>query len=129
MTRKEKVWKNSRGKVAEDSAIVNFLKELQSIKSHVILDSVNQKLKDKIDFHMKTPLYVIEVGDIYGQIVKYSISGPLRTLPGLKIEKWKNFLVTVSNIPFTYLLNGDVLKTFAKEPKHFKKLPIKKLFY
>ncbi|PIK13735.1 DUF4340 domain-containing protein [Halobacteriovorax sp. JY17] len=122
-------WLDNSGNILEPKAVEEFLTEVLSLKSSLILDKKTDKLIDAVSRYFANPSYTVEILDRNGKKVFYEISYLINNLPDIKMEKRQVFIVKASNRPHPYVIEKQFLSTFGKSQKSFKKLSIKKLFY
>lgn len=130
LAKKEKnQWVGQRDMILKSEAVMEFFGELSDLRSSFILDKVDETLQEEIQKYMTTPAYEIVVS--YGDKVtyRYEISGLVKALPNLKLEKWQTFIVQPSNREFPYILNKKVLDLFHRSERNLRSFPVKKLFY
>jgi len=127
--RQNNLWVNNREKELDQKKTEEFITELKSVRSQMILDVVDQKITDEINAQLEKPTNSIDIEFQDGNTETYYATALLKALPGLKIEKQKNFIVKSSTKPFSYLVDKDNQKIFNVEQKQFETIAIKKLFY
>jgi len=122
-------WIDNSGNTLEPKAVEDYLMELLSLKSSLILDKRTEKLDEALTRYFSNPSYTVEVLDKSGEKVFYEVSYLINTLPDIKMEKRQTFIVKASNRPHPYVMEKQFLNSFSKSQRSFKKLSIKKLFY
>ena len=127
--KKESAWIGKNGHALDPKKVLDMARDIAAIRSLFIIDKKDAKVEKKLAKFMKRPLYSIEIKDQDNQTYEYTISRPISGLPGLKLEKWKNFAITASNRRFPYILNRELLKKFSRSEKSFRALPPKRTFY
>ena len=125
----KKGWEGRNSKPLEAQRVKLYFQTLGSLKSNVILDKVTDEQQKEISRYFEKPLYLVNIKKSNGKVEKYEISPLIRSLPGLKLEKWKNVLFRSTNSQFVYVLGKDMLKYFNRSERNMHTLPIKKLFY
>lgn len=122
-------WQTKDGKVLEPGKVEEYLKELLTLKSQIILDKQTEALKEKIDENLANPYYVIAVTDDNNRELTYQITWPLASLPDIKMEKRENFMISASDRKYPFLIHKDHFGLFQKRQNQFRTISIKKLFY
>ncbi len=127
--RKDNNWQTKDGKVLEPGKVEEYLKELLSLKSQIILDKQTEALKEKIDENLASPYYIITITDDKNRELTYQITWPLASLPDIKMEKRENFMISASDRKYPFLIHKDHFGLFQKRQNQFRTISIKKLFY
>jgi hypothetical protein len=122
-------WVGQQKKTLKTEAVKEYFSLLADLHSNFILDKVNEKLQLDISEYLKKPSFTISVLDRKGSKYNYTLSGLVRSLSGLKIEKWQNFIIQPSNREFPYILGKKNLSLFNRSERRMKGFPVKKLFY
>ena len=126
---KENNWEMKDGRVLEPGKVEEYLEELISLKSQVILDRQTDALKEKIDENLATPYYLIRIVDDKSRELTYKITWPLASLPDIKMEKRENFMISATDRKYPFLIHRDHFALFQKRQNQFRTISIKKLFY
>lgn len=130
IAKKEKdQWVGKKNTLLKPEAVMSYFGELSDLRSSFILDKVNEELQEDLQKYLDKPAYEIVVS--YGEknTYRYQITGLVKSLPGLKLEKWQTFIVKPSNREFPYILNKKVLNLFHRSERRLRSFPVKKLFY
>ncbi|MCR9204391.1 MAG: hypothetical protein NXH75_07435, partial [Halobacteriovoraceae bacterium] len=122
-------WVGKKNTLLKPEAVLSYFGELSDLRSSFILDKVNEELQGELQKYLDKPAYEIVVS--YGEkdTYRYQITGLVKSLPGLKLEKWQTFIVKPSNREFPYILNKKVLNLFHRSERRLRSFPVKKLFY
>lgn len=102
-------WKSKRYRSISDDSVERTISKILSIKTHMIVDSEDEKIKNLLGNYLDNPLYRVKVKTIEGKSVDYVISGLLRSIPELKIEKRQYFLIKSSERQYPHLIHKDHL--------------------
>jgi len=113
----------------DEEKIGEYLNELISMKSHIILDKTDDELTAELDKILSVPFFKIVIVTTKDETNTYDISYFVNTLPNVKIEKKQNFIIRASNRKHPFLVNKDFMKLFYKRSNQFKGTSIKKLIY
>ena len=97
LTKDKRSWKSSTGRLLDEAPIKKYFGELANLSSTLIIDEIDEELKDSINQYLENPLYIIEIIDKNNRKTKFEISKFVRSLPNINIEKRKNVLVRSSN--------------------------------
>lgn len=126
--KKENEW--SSGNLKLDSAsVVSFIEEIKAIKTHIILDQIDETMVLEMEKIFQNSANKIEITEDKGSVITYDISQPFNSLTNIKVEKRQNFLIRASNRKHVFVVNKDYLKLFSKRVNQLKENPIKKLIY
>ena len=124
-----KGWLGQQKKPLRTESVKEYFSLLADLHSNFILDKVNEKLQADISEYLKKPSFLITVTDKKGSEYSYTLSGLVKSLTGLKLEKWQNFIIQPSNREFPYILSKKNLGLFNRSERRMKGFPVKKLFY
>lgn len=130
--KKEKVgWKSSTGRMLDEKPLEGYFGNLANLSSTLIIDDMDEELKEVVNQYLETPFYRIEIDrtEKEGKKVVFEVSKLVTKLPNLNIERRTNVLVRSSDRKHLYLFHKDVLPVFQKTQYSFKKLSLKKIFY
>lgn len=122
-------WIGQQNLLLKTEAVKDFMGDLADLRSALILDKVSEELAQSIAEYLEKPNYEIVVTDNQNNSYTYLVSGLIRALPGVKLEKWQYFIIQPSNRTFPYVLNKKVLELFQRSEKRLRSFPVKKLFY
>ena len=122
-------WLGNSDGTLEPKAVENYLIDILSLKSSLILDKKTEKLTDAVGRYFSNPSYTVEILDRNNKKVFYEVSYLINNLPDIKMEKRQVFIIKASNRPHPYVIEKQFLSNFGKSQRSFKKLSIKKLFY
>lgn len=122
-------WVGQQNTLLKTEAVMEFMGELADLRSPLILDKVNEDLAKSVAEYLEKPSFMIVIEDENKNTYSYKISGLVRNLPGVKLEKWQNFIIQPSNREFPYVLNKKVLGLFRSSERRLRSFPVKKLFY
>ncbi len=123
------IWVDKAGHILSGPKVQKFINQVTDLRSLSIIDKMNEEMKEKLEGLMEKPLMTIEVEDQNDRTYQYVASSLINTLPGLRLEKWKNFAMTASNRKFPYVLGREWLKHFSRTEKSFQATPLKKLSF
>lgn len=122
-------WTGSKGQPLDPTKVNSFMSEIITIHSLFILDKVSEELQKAVEQYTARPLYTIEVEDSNQNYYSYVVTGVINQLPGIKMERRQNFMITASNRKYPYLVEKSLIKTFYTTERSLKDLQFKKLFY
>jgi hypothetical protein len=122
-------WVGQQNTLLKMEAVMEYMGELADLRSPLILDKVNEDMAKAISEYLEKPAFMIKIEDTNKNVYTYKVSGLVRSLPGVKLEKWQNFIIQPSNREFPYVLNKKVLGLFRQSERRLRSFPIKKLFY
>lgn len=109
LTRNLSQWESKRYRTISAASVERTLSDILDIKSHMIVDSQDEKLLNLLNNYLKNPLYRIEVKTLDGRTAKYTVTGLLGSIPDLKIEKRQNFLIKSSERQYPHLIHKEFL--------------------
>ncbi len=119
--KREGIWFDGRMRQLNKFKVSNYLKDLLAIKSSMILDKTSEKLQESIGNLFSKPLYTVEIKDLKGNLYSYNITQIFSNLPGLKIERKKNFIVKANNWNLPYIVDREFLRYFLLNGDHFRR--------
>jgi hypothetical protein len=111
---------NRYGKELNKNLIENFLKDLNSIKSKMILINNSKKVDELISKKMNPPLYELNITKKDGQEVKVTVTSILYRVYDLKVNKRQFFIIKSSDREYPYLVDRKHLKFFNVRTRKFK---------
>lgn len=112
LTKTTNGWDSKRYRSITDSNVEKTINSLLSIKSHMIIDSSDEKLKNLLNNYLENPQYRVRIETLNGDIQNYVISGLVRSIPDLKIEKRQYFIMKSSEREYPHLINKDYFSLF-----------------
>jgi hypothetical protein len=111
LTKKQDEWKskkyNTISKLSVDKKITSILK----VKTHMIIDTQNEKIQTFIQNYMDKPLYTIKLKS-KNKDITYKVSSLINAISDLKLEKRQYFLMTASDRKYTYVIQKEYLNNF-----------------
>jgi hypothetical protein len=130
IARVDKNWIDQSNKTVSDEIVQNYLTEISSIKSSMILDSIEDSHVKTIDSIINDQQYELTIKDIDENIQTFIISNfSTKSINDYKIEKGKSILIRPNNEKIVYVLNRDISKLFQINLANANELSFKKLFY
>ncbi len=127
--KKETDWFGQRERTLNSDSVKDYLQQLSHLKSPLILDEVTEELQNEVDKYLEKPAFEMVITDSKGVQNTYLLSGLIRSLPGVKLEKWQHYIIKPSNRKFPYILQKKSLEVFQQSERRLRSFPIKKLFY
>lgn len=118
---KDNEWYGRNNKKLNKEKVEKYIQKLLSINIQTILDKINEKTSKKIEKHLSNAMFSVEITNKENHTFSYSVSTIVYLLPGIKMEKRQNFIVSASNRMHPYLVNKEYLYLFAKTLKNLKK--------
>jgi Domain of unknown function (DUF4340) len=115
LIQKEGIWLGRNGQPLSQSKVELFFKDLNALKSEMILDQLSNELKEKINGPLQKPLFVVEVEDNGHNKHHFQVFSILNSIPDLKIDKKESLLVSVKDSQQQYLLSRKFLDVFRKK--------------
>ncbi len=106
-------WKTKKYKVISNENLEAKLEKIFTIKTHMIIDKVEDEVKTLLDNYIKSPLYKIEITLKNGEKIEYQISNLIKAVPELKLEKRQYFIMSASDRKYPYIINKNYLEEFA----------------
>lgn len=120
---------NSRGRELDEAKTIQWLDELLLLKTMLIVDKSTPELDEAVTKLIEAPQYTLEIEDLNENVLTWTVSQTVNTLPDVRIEKRAYVLVRASNRPYPYLIHKDQLRLFQPREQDMRKLPINKIFY
>lgn len=112
LTRTAGGWDSKRYRSITDANVEKTIQSLLSIKSHMIIDSSDEKLQNLLNNYLENPQYRVRIETLNGDIQNYVITGLVRSVPDLKIEKRQYFIMKSSEREYPHLINKEFLGLF-----------------
>lgn len=122
-------WVGQKNMLLKTESVKEFMGTLADLRSPLILDRISEEMAKAVSSYLEKPSFEIVVTDSSQNKYSYKVSGLVRNLPGVKLEKWQNFIIQPSNREFPYVLNKKVLGLFQRSERQLRTFPVKKLFY
>ncbi len=122
-------WVGQQNLLLKTEAVKEYIGNLADLRSQLILDKVNEELAKSISQYLEKPTYEIVITDNQKNVYTYLVSGLVRSLPGVILEKWQYFIIQPSNRKFPYVMNKKALELFQNSERKLRSFPVKKLFY
>jgi hypothetical protein len=114
LIQQEGKWLGRNGQPLTQSKVDIFFKDLNALKSEVILDQLSEEQKQKLNGTLQKPLFVVEVEDNKNTKHHFQVFSILNSIPDLKIDKKESFIVSVRDSQQQYLLPRKFLDVFRK---------------
>ncbi len=121
-------WDGKYSKNLKSEAVQDYLSELADLRSSLILDKTNQELEENIESYMSNLSYTVEVKTTQHSY-NYEITGLVKKLGDIKLEKWQNFMIKPSNRNHPVVVPKKYLGLFSPSESNLRSFPVKKLFY
>ena len=112
LRRDENKWLGERDRELDKRKVSEYLDKLLSIKSLFIFDKTTIELQEVLDRLLLSPTYSVEIEDANKISYSYKVMAIDDKLPGLRLEKKKNFIVKASDKNYPYLVDKDFFSTF-----------------
>lgn len=112
LTQTDHVWKAKKYNTITNQNVINKINSILSIKTHIIIDEVNEELSTIIENYFNNPLYQIKIELNTGEVIEYKVSYLTKAIKELKIEKQEFFLITATNRPYPYLISKSFFEEF-----------------
>lgn len=104
-------WISKRYKKIDNKRVNKAIKSILRIKSHMIVDTKDEKLLNFINNYLKTPRYRLSV-KTKNKTVNYKITQLIKSVPELKLEKRQYFIVKSSERQFPHVIDKKFLERF-----------------
>ncbi len=121
-------WNGRQSKGLKVEAVQDYLSDLADLRSSLILDKTTDELETDMKSYFDKPAYIVEV-KTSNQSYTYEITGLVKQLGDLKLEKWQNFIIKASNRHNPVVVSKKFLEMFNPNEKSLRTFPVKKLFY
>ena len=108
MKKKGDQWYGRKDRILDQKKVIDYIDSLISLKSSFILDKIEMKAQNKINFHLSNPLYSMEITDNNNNVITYKISPVISSLPGIKVERRQNFIIKSSHRDHPFLFNKKI---------------------
>lgn len=121
-------WDGHLTKNLKTEAVQDYLSELADLRSSLILDKTTPELEADIKSYMDSPAYTVEIKTTQHSY-NYEITGLVKKLSDLKLEKWQTFMIKPSNRNQPVVVAKKFLGLFNPTERSLRSFPVKKLFY
>lgn len=92
--------------------VENKLTSILDVKTHMIIDKMDEELKTFINNYTSSPIYRIVVDTKDGKSVNYTITGLIKGIQELRIESRQYFIMTASDRPYPFLISKQYIDRF-----------------
>lgn len=99
---------NTISNASVDKKITNLL----DIRTHMIVDKMNDELKTFMDNYLDNPIYRIIVDTKDGNKIIYKITSLIKGIQELKIERRQYFIMSASDRPYPFLIGKPYIDRF-----------------
>ena len=103
------LWKSSKYNTISQEKLSQKISNLLDIKTHKIIDQMNEELKVLIENYLNNPQYTISLKTKNDKIIHYKISYLIKELKDLKIEKKSYVIISASDRPYPYIVHKKFL--------------------
>jgi hypothetical protein len=121
-------WSGKQYKTLKVEAVQDYLSELSDLRSPLILDKTTAQLEEDLSPYLKSPHYVVVV-KTNQSTYSYTITGFVKKLGDLKLERHQNFVIKPSNRNHPVVVTKKFFELFNPKEKQLSTFPVKKLFY
>ncbi len=128
LTKTKTGWDGRQTKNLKMEAVQDYLSELADLRSSLILDKTNEELEEDIQSYMDKLSYTVEIKTTQHSY-NYEITGLVRKLGDIKLEKWQTFMIKPSNRNHPVVVSKKYLGLFNPSERSLRSFPVKKLFY
>lgn len=113
-------WSSKKYNKISTDATTKKLNSILNIKTHMIIDKMDEKLQTFTQNYFDSPLYRLEVETKSGEKIQYTITSAIKAISDLKLEKRQYFLMKASNRPYPYVVNRTFLNDFNIRYSHLR---------
>lgn len=113
-------WKSKKYNSINNENTYKKINEILLIKTHMIIDEIDEELGNFIKNYTDNPLYKIEITTQEGKKIKYTISHIIKAISKLKIENRQYFIMLASDRPYPYIINKKHLEELQIQYKDLK---------
>lgn len=120
LTRAELEWQDETGRKFDRRKVESFLKDLQNIKSYMVLDKLTPVQSQELQRLLSTPAHRLRM--VSGNAVPetFYISSPLEALVDLRFEKKRSVLFYREGSVNPLVLSGEEANVFYRKEKDFR---------
>lgn len=119
----------SRSRELDEAKTIQWLDELLLLKTMLIVDKSTPELDEAVQKLMEAPQYTVEIEDLNENVLTWTVSQTVNTLPDVRIEKRAYVLIRASNRPYPYLIHKDQLRLLQPKEQDLRKLNLNRIFY
>ena len=106
-------WENEVGQSLNDKKVAQFLKELQTLKSYMVLDRLDVEQAAALQQIMHTPLWRLRIGQ-GDQTEVYHISPPLDRVGSYKLERANSHLLYREGTLTPIVIGREQMSVFTR---------------
>ncbi len=119
LMRVEGSWQDPEGKKFDDRKVAAFLRDLQTLKSTMVLDKLTESQSTELTRVMTNPAWRLRLGQ--GQLPEtFYVSAPLDRLGDLKLERNRSFLFYREGTQNPLVLGSEQLGIITKKERDFR---------
>jgi hypothetical protein len=119
LMRVEGSWQDTEGKKFDDRKVAAFLRDLQTLKSTMVLDKLTESQSTELTRLMTAPAWRLRLGQ--GQLPEtFYVSAPLDRLGDLKLERNRSFLFYREGTQNPLVLGPEQLGIITKRERDFR---------
>ena len=104
-------WLSKRYKTIDMQRVDYAINQVLDIKSHMIVDTKEEKLLNFINNYLKNPRYRVVI-KTPKKTVNYTVTQLIKSVPELKLEKRQYFIVKSSERQFPHVIDKKYLERF-----------------
>lgn len=105
-------WISSKYNTISNQSTEKKINKILNVNTHMILDEIDDELRQFLDNYTQNPRYRINVLLNNGESVNYNLSNLIREIKSLKIPKRQFFVMTASDRPYPYIISKKFLEEF-----------------
>lgn len=104
-------WKSKKYNTISDENTLKTIDSILNIKAQYIVDGQDPETQNTINNYLDNPIYTVKVNTTNKE-VSYIITGLVKSLPGLKLDKRQHFIIQASDRKFPMIVAKDNLNLF-----------------
>ncbi len=119
LTRVESEWLDPRGKRLDRKKVDQFLRDLQDLRSYMVLDKLTEEQQQEVGRAMASPAYRLRFS-LGSSAETFYATRPLEKIADLKLDKKQSFLFYREGTQYPLVLSGDQLGVLTRREQDLR---------
>lgn len=105
-------WISNKYNSIQNRNVETKLTTVLDVKTHMIVDKVDEELQTFINNYTSSPLYRISIETKDGKTVSYKVTSLIKSIQELRVEGKQYFIMSASDRPYPFLISKQYLDRF-----------------
>ena len=105
-------WISNKYNTISNSSVDAKMLDILDVKTHMIVDKMDEELKTFMSNYLDNPLYRIIIDTESGKTITYKITALIKSIHELKIENRQYFIMSASDRPYPFLISKPYIDRF-----------------